>query len=312
MNSAELRERTAEAKGVVESEIGKLQVLGAVPGTGWGEGVSDAFKERLRIPYSKLNVPGSELVVEGHEKVLRVGTLGDNRDAVILGRVHPNEDITHPDLRQGMSVVIGALEDCLEGLLVTNGVGTLHGRVGKELGWLQSMVITAILDVMGYAGRRRRQEPINVGDIAIVDDVKTSLVGPMTPLGAGQFIDFYHGGIHRDGDKYFNTVREAVTEVQGRCPKAQARFIAGPQFEGPADKVEFRAKGDDVIGMSGIQELLKCTELAIPAIQLVLATNGPFEMHSHEGNQGIGKSNRKKAAAILRLLADTWPRKAAV
>lgn len=308
MNSAELSDRTARAGEKLKTELGDLKGLGIVPGTGWGEGVDTAFKRRQEVPYSELGVPGSGLKVEGHRKTLKIGEI-EGGGALVLGRVHPNENMTDPDLRQAMILLIGALRPHLEGLIITNGVGSLHGPVGLENGRLHSLVRTAILDALAWAHRGRRQERIRVGDIAIVDDVKTGSVGPLTPLGAGDFVDFNHAGIHRDDNRYFDIARRAVTAVQGRCPRVQARYIPGPQFEGPGDKIEFRAQGDDVIGMSGIQEALACTRHDIPFAHLVLATNGPFEPHSHEGNQDVGKTNAEKAAAIIRKLAKDWPRK---
>jgi purine nucleoside phosphorylase len=307
MNSAELADRTGEAKRIIQAELGDIHAFGIVPGTGWNEGVKAAFKPALKIPYQRLGVPGSELEVPGHSKSLVLGDI-DGRDTLVLGRVHPNENITHPDLRQAMALVIGAVDECLDGLVLTNGVGTLHGRVGVENGLIHSLVQTAVLDVMGWAHRGRRQERIDVGDVALVDDVKTATVGGLTPLGAGDFIDFYHNGIHRDGNEYFDLTRRVIADVQGRCPRAQSRFISGPQFESPADKLEFRGRGDDVIGMSGIQEILACTKLGIPFEQIVLATNGPFGLHDHFGNQRTGGKNAEKAARILRGLSQSWPR----
>jgi len=313
MNSAKLSEKVEETNEKIKSKLGNLSALGITTGTGWSDGVNNIFHTEEEIPYKELGIPGSELEVKGHEKTLKAGYIkiaeGIRRNVLVLGRVHPNENITHPDLRQAMAVLIGGLREHLEGLIITNGVGTLHGRVGLEKGQLHSLVRTAMLDVLGWMHRGRRKTPINVGDIALVDDVKTSLVGSLTPLGAGEFIDFYHNGIHRDKDFYFKIAHEAIEAAQGKCPIAQSRFIAGPHFEGPSDKIEFRAKGDDVIGMSGIQEIFSCVRNDIAFAQVILATNGPFGTHSHEGNQEAGKGNTKKAEMVLRNLIKNWPRK---
>lgn len=283
-----------------------FRALGIVSGTGWNQGISCVFRERAHVDYGALKIPGADSSVSGHSKKLTVGDV-DGRNVLVLGRVHPNENVTDPDVRQAMAILIAALSKCLDGLIVTNAVGTLHGRVGADQGLVKSLVRTAILDLLGWAHRGRRQERIEVGDIALVDDVKTSLVGSTTPLGAADFVDFYHKGLHRDNDKFFNIARAAIEKVQGRCPRAQSRFILGPQFEGPADKIEFRGKGDDVIGMSGIGEILECTKRGVPVAQVVFATNGPFGTHSHLDNLAVAAQGVTKAAGIVSELAREWP-----
>ncbi|MBI5422160.1 hypothetical protein HZA44_03425, partial [Candidatus Peregrinibacteria bacterium] len=243
MDRSEFQMETERISEKIQSELGDQKALGIVSGTGWDKGIDHAFKKRQTVPYSVLGIPGSKTTVEGHSKDFKIGDI-NGREALVFGRVHPNENVMDPNLRQAMALLIAALRTHLDGLIITNGVGTLHGQVGLENGRAHSAVRTALLDVLGWAHRGRRKELIRVGDIALVDDVKTGLVGPFTPLGAGDFVDFYHGGIHRDRDLYFNAVRQVISHVQGHCPRAQARFIAGPQFEGPADKIEFRAQGD--------------------------------------------------------------------
>lgn len=118
-------------------------------------------------------------------------------------------------------------------------------------------------------------------------------------------------GIHRDNDRYFSLARDAVTEVQGRCPRANHGFILGPQFESLLDKLLLRAMGGDVVGMSGTPEVLLATQMEIPFAQLVFTTNGPFAAHSHTGNQDMGRQHAAKMGAVLALLAQRWPEKKA-
>lgn len=310
MNKTELNERTEQAQEIVESELGGGErFFGSVLGTGWKQGTDGLFVQENEIPYEHLNIPGIGAEVEGHVKSMKVGYI-NGRPALILGRVHANEESLSSDANQAMRVIIGAVRDRLDGLLITNGVGTLHGPVGREKGLLRSMIQTAILDTMGWAVRGRRQERINVGDIAIVDDVMTLPLGPYTPLVAGEFEDYYHGGIHRDGDRYFRLGHSAVVDVQGECSRAVYCYMTGPQFEGPTDKRIFRALGGDVMGMSGIQDILAAVRAGIPFVNLGFATNGPFGKHSHEENQRIGLENAPKMGKVIEVLADRWPRAA--
>lgn len=310
MNIREANERTAVAEAVISDQLGGGdRFLGIIPGTGWAQGLEAIFTQHGEVPYDDLNIPGTGAHVEGHSKSLKIGEI-EGRKVLVFGRVHPNEEGRNPDLPQAMRIVIGAVREKLDGLIVTNGVGTLHGRIRTGNGLIHDLVREAIIDTIGWSKRGRRQEPIGVGDLAIVDDVITESLGGSTPLLAGEFVDFYHGGIHAGDDIYFNIAREAVAAVQGRCPRAASYFIAGPQFEGPIDKFNARASGADVIGMSG-QETLAARKFGVPYAHLVFATNGAFGMHSHEDNQTMGAQNAHKMRGVLKQLARTWPEKKA-
>ena len=251
--------------------------------------------------------------VGGHTKSLKIGTI-DGRGAMLFGRVHPNEDLRDPDLNQAMRIVIGGARDRLDGLLITNGVGTLHGPIGLERGRFHSLIQTGIIDTVGWAVRGKRKDPIAVGELALVGELNTMLLGACTPLLAGEFEDAFSAapgntrGIHRDDNYYFNIAQDIITQVQGRCPVATDFFIPGPQFEGPMVKKIARLLGSDVIGMSG-QEVLLATAYDIPFAQVVFSTNGPFETHSHKGNGIEARKNSGKMGRVLEVFASTWPQK---
>lgn len=312
MHLHEVEDRTGQAQQVLQREFGTLpDSLGIMPGTGWDKGLEHSFKTEAEVPYDQLSLPGvitDNADVPGHKKSIRRGIV-NGRPALAIGRVHPNE-WKDADISLATRIVMGAVKDVLDGVIVTHGVGTLHGRIGVEQGFVQSLIRTAIIDSIGYAFRGRRQQRINVGDVAIIENVITSHIGTSTPLMAGEFVDFYHDGIHRDHDRYFDLASQAVAEVQGKCARANHGFVLGPQFESILDKLALRAMGGDVVGMSGTETLL-ATRWNIPYAQLVLATNGPFAAHSHEGNQDVGAQNAEKLGAILELLAERWPHKQA-
>lgn len=311
MDKARLSDLTASAADSMDKELGNEKFLAVIPGTGWKEGLDGLFKQRNEISYRELGVPDSAAVVEGHTKSIRIGDI-NGRPTLVLGRVHPNEEIRHPDLPQAMRIAIGAVRDKADGLLVTNGVGTLHGRVDvKDGGFIQSLIATAILDAMGWANRGRRQEHVGIGDLAIVDDMITTALGSNTPMLGGEFVDFYHGGqgafgIHRDNDLYFNIARKAIEDVQGICSRAVHFHAPGPQFEGPTMKKNLRSMGADVVGMSSQENLIAAWE-KIPFANVVLATNGAFEHHTHDENQEMGRKAAKRTGDVLARIAETWP-----
>ncbi len=304
---------TEAAHDTVESRLGNGQFFGIIPGTAWKQGLDGLFQQTDEIPYEDLGVPMVKCDIEGHSKSLKIGTI-NGRDTVLLGRVHTNEEPRHPDLPQSMRIVVGALRDRLDGLLVTNGVGTLHGPVGLERGRLHSLLQTAALDTLGWCFRGHPKQEINVGDLTLVTDVNTISLGAHTPLLGGEFEDALSmppgnkRGIHRDNDFFFNIARNAITEVQGRCPLATYCFIDGPGFEGPTVKRIFRALGGDIAGMSG-QEIWLTTKWDIPFANLGFATNGPFVAHEHEDNAAAGEQGAQKAGRAIEVLAHTWPKK---
>lgn len=314
MNKTELTDRIAAADELVGRRIGDDRSLAIIPGTGWAEGLQEIFTQRDEIQYNDLAVPDAAVDVEGHRKSLRVGEI-NGRKVVLLGRVHPNEEIRHPDLPQAMRIVIGAVKKRVDGLLVTNGVGTLHGPIEVEGGgWIQNLIATMILDAMGWANRGRIQEHIGIGDLAVVDDMITTALGSDTPLLGGEFADFYHGGrgaygIHRDNDRYFDVARRAIERVQGSCSRAVHFHTPGPQFEGPTMKRNLRAMGADVVGMSSQENLIAAWE-EIPFANVVLATNGAFEHHTHAENQKIGRKAAVKTRRVIKRIVDAWPKAA--
>jgi len=307
MNKRELTERSEGAKELLQPRVGGgKRFLGIVPGTGWKEGLEGLFRpDGSPIDYKDLDVPGAESSIEGHSKSMQIGDI-DGRPVIVMGRVHPNET-TDPDIVLAMRMIIESVRENLDGLIVTNGVGTLHGPVNEHLGRLASFVHTAVLNTAAHLFNGRRSEHVGVGDIAVVDSFDTTTIGKDTPLLAGDFHDLHHKGYHRDSDRFLNLGRDAVAAVQGRTPLAKFAYMHGPQFEGPGEKKRARFFGGDVIGMSALEGLV-ATKNGIPFSHLVLATNGAFAPHSHEGNLDVGAAKAETTRAILKILARDWPR----
>lgn len=309
MDKREVDERVDHAKGVVApafKDFGDKKFIGIIPGTGWGDGLKEAGFETLHeFDYGKMKVPGADSRVEGHSKSMKMGLLR-GRPVIVMGRVHPNE-ANNPDLVYAMRIIIESVRDRLEGLIITNGVGTLHGPINEHLGAITSYIHTAVIDYLARIHNGRDSEPIGIGDIVVVDSFDTLCIGKDTPLFAGEFTDLHHDGYRSEKDRYLDFGRSAVMCVQGRAPLAKFTYMHGPQFEGPGEKIAARARGGGVIGMSGLESLV-ATKNRIPFTHAVLATNGAFAPHSHKGNLDVGKSRAKVTAAILEVLMNMWPR----
>ncbi len=287
MNKTGLDYRVAEIEQSVGDVIGTDKAVGIIAGTGWKEGVNSAFEPTgVEVPYDQLNLPGMDEGILGHEKSLRVGTVGGRR-VVIIGRVHANES-TDPDSPLAMTMIIGALRRQLAGLIITTGVGSLHGAIPED-------------------EETREQEgfPLQTGDIAVTTDISTLHIGRATPV-IGAYPDFYHKGIHREDNGYFDLAVKVVREVQGRCCQAVYSFNFGPYFEGPNDKANLRREKGDVVGMSGLEHI-PATLYGIPTAGLNIITNGATGEHSHGGNVAVGQRYCGKTSDVLRKLVAVWP-----
>lgn len=303
MNLAEIGELTEAAQEHLRQELGDQKFFGVVAGTGWKQGLARHFHQREEIPYDDLNVPQSGASLGGHTKSLKIGEI-DGHDVAIMGRVHANEAGRHSELPQAMRVVLGGMKENMNGLLVTNGVGSLHGELPAP-NRLSSLIQTAAMDVIARLNRGRGKEEVRVEDVVIVDDMITTSVGSYTPLVGGEFLD-WHAAMHAENDRYFKLVREAVEAVQGKCARAVYAYMPGPQFEGPTQKRNLRMMGGDVVGMSAVQENLIAAEQKTPFANIGFVTNGAFVKHSHKDNTDIGLKNADKLGNILREIVNRW------
>ncbi len=301
-------ERLDHAERIIKSELGDQRFLAVVPGTGWK---NIPFKKRQEIPYTEMAVPGADHEVEGHNKALSIGEI-NGRDVIMVGRVHANEDPRAPDLQKAMLLLINSVRNNVDGVIITNAAGTLHGRINGKRGLVRSLIDTAIVDVMGSALRGRSKEPLGVGDIAVLDQISTLSLGGNTPLGAGGFVDYSSAnadhGLHGYGNFPFEMARRAVGSAQkGQAPQANYYYIPGPQFEGPWDKKIMRALGGDAVGMSSAQGVLAATKAQLPMAGLTFVTNPAFGTHSHQENLAVAEANAPKMGRVMEDLADRWP-----
>jgi hypothetical protein len=309
MEHSELADRESAAREKLTSEMGVLpRAVGVFPGTGWRDGLEGVFTQEASVPYHELGVPGIKAdagEVDGHSKNIRKGTI-DGEEVLVMGRVHANET-KDPNGPLGTRVVMGAVKDVLDGVIVTHGVGSLSGRIGREQGLIKSLARTALIDIMGWAHRGRGITATNPGDLAVVESIANRFFGTGTPLIGGEFCDPDNGALRREAGRYLAIADAALVEAQGKAPRVVYGYVAGPQFESLGDKLALRSTGCDVVGMSG-HEVSLAAQWDIPVSQVVLITNGPFAAHSHDGNQAVGRSSADKAGAALQHMVTHWPR----
>ncbi len=157
--------------------------------------------------------------------------------------------------------------------------------------------------------------------------IATSAVGSMNPefrvgeLGlAGQFLDFTKSRRstffdrevgHTDmTEPYSRMLNDAILEA-GNSAGVKLRVglvyvcAEGPRYETAAEIKMFRMLGGDVVGMTGVPEVVLANEMGMSYSSIVIATNwaaGMQEKVSHEEVIGVMK---KEGAAVKRVVEAT-------
>lgn len=303
MERSKFNDSVEGIKGIADALLGDKRVLGIVEGTGWPDALDEVFSEEGDVSYGDLPLPSGRIFpsLQGHRKRLAVGKVGD-RDVLRIGRIHLYEGA---DVAFDMRAIIAALRERLDGVLVTNGVGSLQGDVVYRNGFVSD---GNMVDAMATALRLRPVEKHRVHDLVAIDSSDFGYVpSNLKPLFPSDIVDINYNGYYRENGRYLEIVREAIASVQGECTKAVYAFWSGPDFETPEVKMRFRANGCDVIGMSGTESYAAVAE-DVPFAQVSLVTNPMFGEHKHEDNTAAGLSQKDKIGKVAVALAEAWPR----
>lgn len=204
-------------------------------GSGWqaaAEHVSDAHD----VPYAQL--PGfPQLGVGGHQGVLRLGRLGGQGVAVLLGRAHAYEDGPVHAMR-GAVRTLRAL-GC-EVLLQTNAAGSLDASMQPG----ECMVISDHLNMV-------QRSPLT---LETTDE---------------RFVDMAHA--------YDPALRalahQAASQVGVRLHEGVFAWMLGPQFETPAEIRMLQRLGAQAVGMSTVPETILARHAGMRVLALSLFTN---------------------------------------
>ncbi len=315
MELRELADRSEQARERVNSEFGSSDKrMAIVPGTGWKyaiqgheeSGLAAILDVKQELPYSELGIPGIDGKVEGHTKSLKLGEI-NGEEVFVAGRVHANENVSNPDIVFSTRMIVESIREQVLGMMITNGAGTLDGKVDTGKGWIVDTLVNWAFKTGATIIRGgKRPAEVQPGDIAIIEDVVSLLVGRNTPLISGEFKDPYNQGIKMDDGAYYELGRGILKQIQGKSPEAIYTMVTGPQFEGPQDKRILKLISD-LVGMSTLIEILLATRYEIPFIAMSLATNGPFVVHDHSDNDEMGVQQADKAQRIIEATVDKFP-----
>lgn len=262
--------------------------IGLILGTGWSddEVLNEHFQEESSVTFAdaKLLPP----TTHGHAGLFRVGTWDGQPVVISQGRIHRHEVDHEPDLLRRWVGTLLYLMGRGTRVIITNAVG---GNLPEAK--------PGMIALPCRIGGAEKGTPYLKSEFVTPDAV---LPNPDTYEGMREF-RWLSGLIRSSGLKAF-------------LYPANYIMIKGPGFGGRADRLDWRARGFHVVGMSLSPELyLLAVEnqdrvrdresvIRVRAVQLVTDND---DAPTHEGNQAVAHELAPKLGVLLsNLLAADW------
>ena len=249
----------------LQQRLGPAPEVAVLLGSGWGP-FAEVLQGATEVAYAELPAFPA-LAVGGHKGLVRVGTVGGARVAVLAGRKHAYETGN----ADGMLGAIRSLAAWgVKVLLQTNAAGSMDA--GMRPGEL--MLITDHLNVVqrspliGEPGDKRFQDMNHAYDPALNAQAKAAAAAMGTQL---------HQGIYA--------------------------WVLGPQFETPAEIRMLRAFGAQAVGMSTVPETIIARHAGLKVLALSMMTNMAAGMEnevlSHAHTLATANAASERAVATL-------------
>jgi 5'-methylthioadenosine phosphorylase len=172
-----------------------------------------------------------------------------------------------------------------------------------------------------------RANAVGLRDLGVRDVIATSAVGSMNPkfkvgaLGlAEQFLDFTkrrQGTLFDDEIKHTDMTEPYSGELNGAIAKAGAAVgvriekgltyvsVEGPRFETPAEIRMFRSLGGDVVGMTGVPEVVMMREAGMRYSSVLIATNWAAGMQAKVSHEEVVEVMRRSGKLVKRVIERT-------
>lgn len=214
-------------------------------GSGLG-GLADELVDCVRIDYADISgFPRS--TVDSHAGQLAVGYLGSRRVAALCGRFHYYEGY---DMETAAYYVRVLKLLGVRWLLLTNAAGGVN-------------------------------ETYRPGDLMLIKDhIKLSAQSPVRGVHDGcwgpRFFDMsqvYDAGLQR-------LALDCAAQMKLSLHTGVYFFMAGPQFETPAEIRAIRLLGGDAVGMSTVPEVIAAAQCGLPVLGISCITNMAAGMES--------------------------------
>lgn len=228
-------------------------------GSGWHP-FADQVQGAVDVPYGDLPAFPA-LAVSGHSGVLRVGTVGGVKVAVLGGRKHAYET----GEADGMKGAIRALAAWgVTVLLQTNAAGSMDPAMppGSLMLISDHLNFSQRSPLFGEPGNERFVDMQNAYDTGLRGQAQAAAAALDTPLYEGVYA-----------------------------------WFMGPQFETPAEIRAFKLLGADAVGMSTVPETLIARHAGMRVLALSLITNFAAGLSNEPLSHALTLSAARAASA---------------
>ncbi len=209
-----------------------------VLGSGLGE-FAEGLQNRVEVDYRDIpNFPASTVV--SHKGVLHRGSVGEKEILVMQGRFHCYEGYT----MEQAAFWVRALRLCgVKYAILTNAAGAIN-------------------------------ESFSVGDLMLIrDHIKFCAESPV----AGRHEEVFGERFFDMSDAYSaflsGVVKESAQKLGIALREGVYAFMAGPQFETPAEIRALKILGADAVGMSTVYEVISAAQCGMKVAALSILSN---------------------------------------
>lgn len=250
-----------DAAEYLKSKITEIPKTAVVLGTGLGD-IADELRDKIVIPYAE--IPGFPSVGGAFHKCRAVfGRLGGKYTLFMQGRIHYYEGFSMQEVVFPIRM-LSALG--VQKVILTNASGAIN-------------------------------EDFAPGDLVLISDhIKLGLDSPLRGRNDDEM-----------GDRFIDMTNAYDKNLRGGAKSAAERlglklfegvyaYMAGPQFETPAEINMLRAAGADLVGMSTVPEVIAGVHCGLK----ILGISGVSNMAAGIEGGGLNNSVIQSAEGVLR------------
>ncbi len=234
----------------LKDKIGFVPRVAIILGTGLGA-VADCIENPVYVDYSDVpNFPVS--TVSGHAGRFAAGTLSGCPVIIMCGRVHYYEGYSMQKLAMPIQT-LGALG--VEKLVITNASGGIN-------------------------------ESFSPADIVMIcDHIKLCADSPLRGENPSELGERFFDMANAYDKDLRELVRNAASLAEVELKEGVYAYMAGPQFETPAEIKALSILGADLVGMSTVPEVITAAHMGLKTVAISCVTN----MAAGMTNGGLNK-----------------------